>query len=253
MYSPVIKGSVLALLLFFSASIEVCAASAGNLSMVRTGYEVLRDAVYNSEALSRIEAAYRDAVARLEQAGLPDADQVLWRSRIEYMVARGYHALEDKVHSVAHYESGLASLEVLTPDQVSSESWRMTSECISQLCLLKKVGYIVTNGPKVSTYAEKALAMDPKNAAAQVIIAASRIYPPAMFGGNPKRGIELMKEALSFGTADRDDLFNIYLGMGLAYGKLKSIEEARRWLGMALELYPGNNYARSEYEKLGKE
>jgi tetratricopeptide (TPR) repeat protein len=169
------------------------------------------------------------------------------------MAARGYQAFEDKVRSVAHYESGLAALEVLMPDRVSSESWRMTSECISQLCLLKGMGYLVTNGPKVSSYAEKALELNPKNAAAQVIIAAAKVYPPAMFGGNPRRGIELMKEALDFGTAERDDLFNIYSGIGLAYGKLKNTTEARKWLEKALELYPGNRYARVEYEKLGKE
>ena len=78
------------------------------------------------------------------------------------------------------------------------------------------------------------------------------VYPPAMFGGNPKRGIELMQGALALGTAERDDLFNIYLGIGLAYGKLKNTAEARRWLAMALELYPGSAYAKTEYEKLGK-
>ena len=253
MYSPVTKASVLAVFLLFSASLEVCADSAADQAAVRLGSEALRDAVYNSEALNRIEALYRDAVERLEKAGLTRGDQELWRSRIEYMVARGYQALDDKKRSVTHYEAGLASLEVLAPDRISSESWRMTSECISQLCLLKGVGYAVANGPKVSVYAEKALALDPKNIAARIIIAASKIYPPAMFGGNPRRGIELMREALSFGTAERDDLFNIYSGIGLAYGKLKDVVEARRWLAMALELFPGNSYARAELEKLGTE
>jgi len=252
MYSSVIRRIVLAFLVVIPVSLELYADSAGDQAAVRSGYEVLRDAVYNSETLARIEESYRDAIDRLDSAGLPEADRELWRSRIEYMVARGYQALEDKKRSVTHYEAGLASLATLSPDRVSSESWRMTSECISQLCLLKGMGYVVANGPKVSSYAEKALELNPKNAAAQVIVAASKVYPPAMFGGNPKRGIELMKEALSFGTADRDDLFNIYLGTGLAYGKLKNVEEARRWLVMARELYPGNAYARTEYEKLGE-
>jgi Flp pilus assembly protein TadD len=60
-----------------------------------------------------------------------------------------------------------------------------------------------------------------------------------------------MKAALSVGTAERDDLFNMYSGIGLAYGKLKNVGEARRWLAMALELYPGNAYVKSEHAKLG--
>jgi tetratricopeptide (TPR) repeat protein len=248
----VIRRIVLAFLVLFPISLELYADSARDPHDVRLGYETLRDAVYNSETLARIEASYRDAVDRLAAAGLSEADRELWRSRIEYMVARGYQAVEDKAASVAHYEFGLAALEVLKPDRVSSESWRMTSECISQLCLLKGMGYIVANGPKVSTYAEKALALDPQNAAAQIIVAAAKVYPPSMFGGNPKRGIMLMKEALALGTAERDDLFNIYLGIGLAYGKLRDTAEARRWLAMALELYPGSIYAKTEYEKLGE-
>jgi tetratricopeptide (TPR) repeat protein len=253
MYSPVVKGSVLVFLMVFSASPGGFAENAGDPASVRQGYTALRDAVYNSETLISIEASYQDAVGRLDTVSLPEAERKLWRSRIEYMVARGYQANEDKTRSVTHYESGLSSLDALAPDQISSESWRMTSECISQLCLLKKVGWVVVNGPKVATYAEKALALNPKNAAAQVIIAAARIYPPAMFGGNPKRGIELMKEALSLGTAEKDDLFNIYSGIGLAYGKLKDTAEARRWLEMALELYPRNSYARTEYGKLSEQ
>jgi tetratricopeptide (TPR) repeat protein len=252
-YSSVTRRIVLAFLVLFPTLPGLCAQSTGAPPDVRQGYEALRDAVYNSEALVSIEAFYRDAVGLAAAADLPEADRNLWRSRIEYMVARGYQANEDKARSVAHYESGLSALDGLAPDQVSSESWRMTSECISQLCLLKPVGWVVANGPKVASYAEKALELDPRNAAAQVIVAAARIYPPAMFGGNPKRGIELMQEALSFGTAQKDDLFNIYSGVGLAYGKLKNAAEARRWFDMALALYPGNSYVRSERAKLGKD
>lgn len=246
-YSSVTKRWLPALLLMFCLP---AVAPAEGADSVRSSYEALRDAMYNHETLSRLEALYREALAALGAPGLPEADAALWRSRVEYMIARGYQAWDDKGRAISHYEEGLAALEALAPERVTSESWRMTSECISQLCLLKPVGFVVANGPKVSTYAERALAMDPKNAAAQVIIAASKIYPPALLGGNPKRGIDLMQAALSMGTAERDDLFNIYSGIGLAYGKLKNAGEARRWLAMALELYPGNVYARTEYEKL---
>jgi len=50
-----------------------------------------------------------------------------------------------------------------------------------------------------------------------------------------------------------EDGFNIYSGIGLAYGRLKNREEARRWLEKALELYPGNLFVRGEYRKLGNQ
>jgi tetratricopeptide (TPR) repeat protein len=234
----------------FSASFVGRAEPAGTQTAVRWGYEALRDAVYNSEALPRQQALYQNARDVLEEAVLAAGDRSLWRSRIEYLMARGFQADGDRRRAAVHYEEGLAVLEAIRKEGAPSEVWRMASECISQLCLLKGLGYVLANGTKVAAYAEKALVLDPKNAAAKVIIAASKVYPPPMFGGNPSRGIELMMEALAMGTAERDDLFNVYSGIGLAYGKLRDLEEARRWLGKALEQYPGNVYARTEYGRL---
>ena len=81
-------------------------------------------------------------------------------------------------------------------------------------------------------------------------MAAGKVYPPPVFGGNPRLGIELMHKALAMGNAERDDLFNIYSGIGLAYDKLKDSQEARRWLREALDLYPGNLFVRGEHERL---
>jgi tetratricopeptide (TPR) repeat protein len=102
----------------------------------------------------------------------------------------------------------------------------------------------------VMSYAEKAIALDPRNAAARIIVAASKVYPPPVFGGNPGRGIELMREALALGTAEKDDLFNIYSGIGIAYSKMDDKAAARPWMDKALALYPGNEYIRQELSRL---
>ncbi len=123
----------------------------------------------------------------------------------------------------------------------------MSASCVSS----RVSAFFIANGRKVVRYAAQALELDPSNAAAQIIVAASKVYPPPVFGGDPVVGIQLMQKALAMGTAEQDDLFNIYSGIGLAYGKLKNREEARCWLEKALELYPGNLFVRGEYEKLG--
>ncbi|MCX7030157.1 MAG: tetratricopeptide repeat protein [Spirochaetes bacterium] len=250
MPSTVTRRGLLVFAFVLSTSLLGSAEPAGAQTAVRRAYETLRDAVYDSEALSRLQALYRDALHELEDAVIPANDRGIWRSRIEYLMARGFQACGEKQKAVVHFEDGLTALEMFGADEAPSEVWRMRSECISQLCLLKGLGYILANGTKVVAYAEKALALDSMNAAARVIVAASKVYPPPVFGGNPVRGIELMKEALALGTAERDDLFNIYSGIGLAHAKLKDTEEARYWLGKALELYPGNVYVRTEFGKL---
>ena len=208
--------------------------------------------MYNDEPLENLEGLYGQAVRALDRAALPPHDAALWRSRIEYMLARGYHARADRAGAEARYREGLAWAEAVVEQCPCSEGWRMMSEHIGQLCLVKGLGFLLANGRKVVAYAEKALELDPDNVGAQVIVAASKVYPPRAFGGNPAIGIELMQRALSMGTAERDDLFNIYSGIGLAHGKLKNIEEARRWLREALELYPGNLFIQGEYARTGE-
>jgi tetratricopeptide (TPR) repeat protein len=222
--------------LVLALTLPAGAQQSGTGARVQAVYEALRDAVYDYEPLSRQKERYREALGELAASSLPAADLGLWRSRIEYLAGRGFQAREEKQDAIGHYEAGLAALEVFAAKEKPSEAWRMTSECISQLCLLKNVAWVVANGPKVMSYAEKAIALDPRNA--------------PVFGGNPGRGIELMREALALGTAEKDDLFNIYSGIGIAYSKMDDKAAARPWMDKALALYPGNEYIRQELSRL---
>jgi len=221
-------------------------------SDLRGAYANLRDTMYNSEPIPVLERLYSHAIDCLGRAGLPPPERDSWSSRIEYMAGRGYQAARRKPEAVIHYEAGLACIDRILSGEEDSESWRMRSELLGHLCLLKDLVFLLKNGRKVVGYAEKALELNPQNAKAQIIIASSKVYPPSVFGGNPQIGLELMRKALAIGTSERDDLFNIYSGIGLAYSKLRSKEQAKRWLEKALELYPGNSFVRAEYGKLGE-
>ncbi|MFZ5859885.1 MAG: hypothetical protein ACOYVH_04000, partial [Spirochaetota bacterium] len=50
----------------------------------------------------------------------------------------------------------------------------------------------------------------------------------------------------------RDVLFDLRVGIATAYANLKLSEHAAWWFRAALELYPENNYAKSELEKLSQ-
>ena len=117
--------------------------------------------MYNSEPLRRLLVLHEQALRAVDQAALAPADDALWRSRIEYMLGRGYQALSENARAAAHYEDGLAWAEQALERGPSSEAWRMMSEHVSQLCLVKGVGFLLANGRKVGVYAEKALELDP--------------------------------------------------------------------------------------------
>jgi hypothetical protein len=126
----------------------------------------------------------------------------------------------------------------------------MMAEAVSQMCLTRGAAYLLAHGRRVLRYAGEAIALDGRNGGARIIIASSKIYPPAVFGGDPKRGMDILKLSLSMPDIEKDDLFNIYCGMGVACAKLRQSEEAAWWFERARGLYPGNRFVAGEYGRL---
>lgn len=214
-------------------------------------YENLRDGVYNSESSeTELIRLYKTALDAVAASTLGQTDKSYWLSKVEYMIGRAYQNREEKEKAADHYDRSLANIETSLSTGDFSEGFRMKSEIISQMCLVKGVGFILANGLKVNEFAEKALKLNPDNGKAIIIIASSKVYPPPLYGGNPRKGMDLMLEAQTKPDIEKDDMFNIYSGVGIAYGKLKDPEKARFWLENALELYPANKFVREEYRKL---
>jgi tetratricopeptide (TPR) repeat protein len=223
----------------------------GDPAAYRQAFEELRDAVYDCQPLERIEASFPGAFSLVQAEQLAAQDRLYWLSRMEYMLGRAYQNREDKKQAAEHYQAGLDYARRALELGEFSEGWRMMAENQGQLCLVKELAYLLANGPKGPQYAQKALKQDPRNVAAQVYLAAAKVYPPALAGGNPARGVELLQRALALQPTEKDDLFNIYSGIGVALGKLGRNAEASVWLRKALELYPNNAYVRGQLGRLG--
>jgi tetratricopeptide (TPR) repeat protein len=223
----------------------------GEPATYRQAFEELRDAVYDSQPLEQIEAWFPEAVSAVQQEQLEDQDRLFWLSRLEYMLGRAYKNREDKKQAVEHYQAGLDYARKAMELGEFSEGWRMMAENLGQLCLVKDMAFLLANGPKGPQYAQKALKLNPRNVAAKIYLAAAKVYPPALAGGNPARGIELLRQALALEPTEKDDLFNIYSGIGVGLGKLRRNAEAADWLRKALELYPNNAFALRELARIG--
>jgi len=235
--------------LFFFALLT--AAQAQEPFAYRRAFEELRDAVYDNRPLEQIEAWYPEAVSVVRAGELEEQDRLYWLSRLEYMLGRAYQGHKDKRQAAEHYQAGLDYARRALGLGEFSEGWRMMAENQGQLCLVKEMGYLLANGPRGPQYAQKALKLDPLNIAAQIYLASAKVYPPPIAGGNPARGIELYRRALALEPTEKDDLFNIYSGIGVGLGKLSRNAEAADWLRKALELYPNNTYALQELARIG--
>ncbi len=252
----------------------------------RKALYALRDSVYETAMPPADIAAVADAlIQRTEKLSVPAVERNLILSRIEYLAGRAWQPVEDKLvdqvsggdepetggaasggpgaesfnsradkkKAIARHEAAIAYAKAAMAEGETAECWMAQAAPLSQLCILKDKVYLVINGPKIGAYAKKALKLDPANAGARISLAVAKAYPPAIFGGNPEAAVRELRELLDSQSQgfEKDELFDLRAGIGTAYAKMNDKAGARLWFGLALELYPGNIYAKIEFAKAG--
>jgi tetratricopeptide (TPR) repeat protein len=207
-------------------------------------FSPLRDAVFaqtlGAEAVAPI---YRETV-KMAEAGLSGRELDAMLSRCELMMGKSFQLDERNDEALACYEKGITLAERSIAAGPTPEGYEVLSANIGQACMLKPRSWVMVNGLKVEQNAKKALALNPRNAACQYMVASRWVFGPGVFG-NPQRGITEM-EAILNGAADlgKDDFFNVYSAIGYAYIRLKKNQEALPWIRKSLNLYPTNKFAR---------
>jgi tetratricopeptide (TPR) repeat protein len=208
----------------------------------------LREAVYEQQLKTdEILPLYRETTDRVRLT-LSGAALYVMLSRCEYMMGRAYQYEERKNEAALCYSEGMnwaeKALEQNASAQTQAAAWQMLAENLSQSCAVRPASYAIANGLKVEKYAKNALALDSRNAAAQIMIAARWVYAPAPFH-NYSKGIQMMNAILTEGDMDKDDRFNVYTAIGYVYVQQKKYADARPWLQRSLEIYPTNKYVQS--------
>lgn len=145
--------------------------------------------------------------------------------------------------AVIHYEKGFALLEPLSEKDMEPELLALKADIISQLCLLKSLGYTMVKGPKVKKLARRVLQKDSGNIRAQMLIASARIYPPGVYGGDAKEGIEILDSIQSGDHLSEEERYNISLGYAYCYARLNNQSKSEEYLGEALSIFPSNVFA----------
>ena len=222
------------------------------------GMEALRDAMYMSASPETIENDAERLISALRAASLSEADRALAIAGAEYYAARAWKEVENKTKAIPHYEEAIVQARAALADGETAPRIVALMKPLSELCLLKDMAFLMANGPKIGQYAKRALVLEPGYPAATIAIAASKAYPPAIFGGKPKEALSEMEAflALQSGAVPgdgaklaKDDLFDLRMCMATAYEKLGRKAEAAAWYRQALELYPANAYARDQLKK----
>jgi len=220
-------------------------------------YIPLREAVYEQVLpADAIFPLYQNISGRVKTS-FSGYDQSILLSRCEYMMGRAYLDAERKTEASVCFESGMSFARRALDARETDEAWVMLAENLSQNIAARSTNtfYVMGNGLKVSEYAEKALSLNPRNAAAQYMIAARWVFAPSPFN-NIRRGIEMMTAIQTNAEMGKDDTFNVYSALGYAYIEQRksarnraAIEEAgnqaRVWLNRSLNIYPTNKFVQS--------
>jgi len=208
----------------------------------------LREAVYEQKLdADQIKPLYVSAKAA-SNANYKGADLDLALSRCEYFMGRAFQYYKRNNEAFAHYIEGIKFAEKALEAAPSAGAWVMRAENLSQSCAVGSVAYAMANGLNVEKFAKNALALNGRNAAAQIIIAARWVYAPAPFN-NHKKGIEMMTDVLEKGDMEKDDRFNVNTAIGYAYVQQKKYADARPWLLKSLEIYPSNKFVAELLDK----
>jgi tetratricopeptide (TPR) repeat protein len=217
-------------------------------------YETLRDAVYQNIPIVEIRNHYKAADSLRARLIKDKKDNTYWSGRLEYLAGRAENELRNWKEADVHLAKGLKAIDIHLRTCPCDEGWRVKSAIMGQMCLVKirqfEYWWVLMHGLEVSYLANTALKLQPKNGKAHILIASTLVYPPVLYGGNPSKGIEVMNTALEMPDIEKDDQFNIFSGLGIAYGRLERREEALAYLNKALELYPGNRYATEKLREI---
>lgn len=228
-----------------------CPAGMSQLSV--QAFFALRDDVYNGATPESVDAQATSLLKNLVVQKLPEDELALLTARISYLTGRSWNDHKNKKKAIPWFERALEAAKTMVALNGETPTALVAlAEPLGELSILKDIGFLVSNGPKVGQYADKALKSDPENIKARLLKTSALAYPPPIWGGNYKKALENYATILRMTSAGlpKDVLFDIRVGIATAYANLKLTEHAAWWFASALELYPQNLYAKNEREKL---
>lgn len=213
--------------------------------------DALRDAVYDSRPTAEVETLALNIANAARAPALDATGRLVSLAQMEYYVARSWNESGDKKKAIPHFEAAVEYARLSMESGEHPAGLMALTKPLSELCLLKDMGFLIANGPKISQNAKKILAMEPGHAGATITLSAAKAYPPAIFGGKPREAIEELSAYLAANGSSlaKDELFDIRMCIGTAAAKLGRKAEARAWFTAALELYPHNVQALRERDR----
>lgn len=134
-----------------------------------------------------------------------------------------------------------AAREAVRLNANSSEAHRLLGSLLGQL-IPYATGGGMRYGPKATSEADRAIQLDPNNAAAYITRATDYWFTPRMFGGSKIKAVEMLKKAIATSPSS-DAADTAYIRLATIDLNQKRTEDARRDINQALRLDPDRMWA----------
>ena len=179
-----------------------------------------------------------------------DRQRLYWQARVSYIagfVEQG-SGRKDAAKSRFLLSHSLATTALAKGE--FSEGYRLQADNYAQLMNYNGLLYKLRYGRKIIELCEKAIELDPDNVKARLTLAISYMFAPPIAGGSLSRSIEMLSALGGAENVESLDRFSINAWLGMAYGKRRDTENARRYIRQALQVFPGNPWMKEYLEQL---
>jgi tetratricopeptide (TPR) repeat protein len=189
---------------------------------------------------------YEDDLNLLEES----RDTLYWKSKTALIRGQVYYSLERNNETLNEMEICIEMAEKSMTYGEYSEGWRLQADAGSYVMLIKGVANIIANSGKMQNMAKKSLLLDPDNARSSLIIAQALINAPPLFGGNKKKGSEILERLNNRNDIKNEDRYYIMLALCEAYKALNRKDDAIRTYRNLQRIYRGSTYVQSLLNEL---
>jgi tetratricopeptide (TPR) repeat protein len=199
-----------------------------------------RDKIYNFDVF---DTSVNQNLARCNLIFSRQSDRRLglyWTAKVSYLCGLVNMGKNDKKIALSYFEESRSILiNIIKEYGEISNAYSLLADVYVQLLWCKGLGYKLANLRKLKAYPEKALSLDPDNVRANNSLALFCIKAPQTLGGNIDRAIELLKSIYS---SDKVEMFTTYYILGTAYWQKNDLDNAKKYMYLALKLYPNNKW-----------
>jgi len=211
----------------------------------------LRDAVYEQQLSGGENLSIYTSVKQQAENIASEVERYIIFAKCENLMGQAYQREGKNTDAVTHYERGESYSKLALGKQPTSEGYYVLAESISLLCDLKGFGYQVKNGQRFIDNANKAISLDPHNAAAKYLLAAMYAFPNPPFR-NLTKAKQRLEDILNNDNEymPKDVCFKVYYALGVVYQKENKPNDAKSWFEKALLLYPTNKDVKNRLKEI---